>query len=81
MKQKLLPKQLLAGLIALSLFSAVYVNVHAAYTAQTALKNGMAPQPVLVEEEDKDKSELPVPDVTVIARIIDLVEKFASANH
>lgn len=82
MKQKLLTKYILIGIVVFSLFSFFYVNLHAAYTGRINCDQQVkSPQPVLVEEEDKQKNDIPIPDVTVISRVIELVQKFASSSR
>ena len=82
MKQKLLPKYLFAGVIALSLFSFAYVNLHAVYSTQPCLEQkATSPQPVLIEEDDKQTTNIPIPDVTIISRVMNVVQKLATTNR
>jgi hypothetical protein len=81
MKQKLFPKYLIAAVIALSLFSFAYVNLHAVYSSQASCEQkANTPQPVLVEEEDETRS-IPVPDITIIGRVLDIVQRYTSTNQ
>ncbi len=77
MQNKLLAKYFIAGIIVLSLFSFAYVNLHSAYKSQAVCGNKMDVQhPELVEEEAQ-KRDFPVPDVTILSRIADIVQKMA----
>lgn len=82
MKQKLLFKYLLAAVLAMSLFSFAYVNLHAAYACKTSCEQPVkATQSVLIEEEDSEGSKIPVPDVTIIGRVLDIVQRYTSKNQ
>lgn len=81
MKNKLLPKYLLIGLIAFSLFSFLYVNMHAAYTTQACAKEQLKAQPAMVEDDQEAKPQIPVPDVAILSRIADIVQKFTLNNR
>ncbi|MBK9337765.1 MAG: hypothetical protein IPM98_14900 [Lewinellaceae bacterium] len=80
MKQKQLFKYVIAGILAFSLFSAIYVNLDAAAQpecAKTASDIQQATEAVIVEEENQDRN-LPIPDVTLISRILDLAQRVVS---
>ncbi|MBK8967473.1 MAG: hypothetical protein R3D58_05685 [Saprospiraceae bacterium] len=82
MKQKLLSKYLLAAILAMSLFSFAYVNLHAAYAGKsTCDQSAKTTQSVLIEEEDSRASKIPVPDVTIIGRVLDIVQRYTSKNQ
>jgi hypothetical protein len=82
MKQKLLRKYLIAAVIALSLFSFAYVNLDAAYACQSSCDQKIMPtQPVLIEEEEDQARKIPVPDVTIIGRVLDIVQRYTSTNQ
>ena len=79
MKQKLLPKYLIAAVLALSLFSFAYVNLHSAYTGQSSCnQKNQNPQPVLIEEDEDKADKIPVPDVTIISRVLDIIQRYAA---
>lgn len=82
MKHNLLPKYLIAGIIAFSIFSFVYVNLHAGFSCQASCEKQIQKvQPVLIEEEEDKSTDLPIPDVTIIARVLDIVQRVASSNN
>jgi len=82
MRHKLLPKYLLAAVLALSLFSFAYVNLHAAYACRSGNNQHVkTQQSVLIEEEDNQSSKIPVPDVTIIGRVLDIVQRYTSTNQ
>ena len=77
MKNNLRPRYFLAGLFALSLFSFAYVNLHAAYFKASACckEHVQTTQPVKVEDEEEQKHNIAVPDITLLSRVIDIAEK------
>ncbi|TNE69652.1 MAG: hypothetical protein EP344_00260 [Bacteroidetes bacterium] len=82
MKQKLLHKYLIAGVISLSLFSFAYVNLHAEYNTNTCCQEQSSTnRPALVEEEDDQSGNIAVPDVTYINRVAKIVQRFISTNQ
>lgn len=83
MKINLHPKYLLTAITALSIFSFIYVNFHAA-TALPALPQQTATveQPALKEsEEDEKNRNLAVPDITILSRVIDIVQRYTQTEH
>lgn len=81
MKSKIHTKYFLAAIIALSLFSFVYVNLHAAYSNQAARNEQLkAPQPVMLEDEDQNR-DIPIPDITILSRVFQTVQKFTRSSH
>ncbi|MFN0014831.1 MAG: hypothetical protein ACKVU2_09815 [Saprospiraceae bacterium] len=76
MKQKQLAKYIFASVLAVSLFSVLYVNAGPHHPSGT--DSGQQP-PVeaasIKEEEQKQERDIPVPDVTVIGRIIDIAQR------
>lgn len=81
MKYKLLPKYLIAGVIALSIFSFAYVNLHSGVTCSASCeKKTEKVQPVLIEEEEDKATDLPIPDVTIISRVLDVVQRVTSTH-
>lgn len=83
MKISLRPKYFLAAVIALSLFSFVYVNLHALRSNPSANKvQAKTDHPVMVEDEnEQDHQKIPVPDITVLSRIIDIAQRFVLSDH
>lgn len=82
MKSKLYTKYFFTLIVALSLFSFLYVNLHAAYSNQAARDEQLnAQQPVMMEDENDQKRDIPVPDITTISRVYDIVLKFTHSNH
>ena len=78
MKNKLHVKYFIAAIFVLSLFSFAYVNLHAAFKHPAAYEQKTDSQhPVMVEEDENEKQKLAVPDVAILGRIIDLVQKLA----
>jgi hypothetical protein len=79
MKQKQLSRYIIAGILAFSLFSAIYVNLDAAQpeSAKNATNTQQATEAVIVEEENQNRN-LPIPDVTAIGRILDLAQRLVS---
>lgn len=78
MKQKQPLKYVIAGILALSLFSAIFVNVGSRSAFQP---NTHSTQPSLETasvEEDKPGRNIPLPDVTVLGRIVDLAQRLVS---
>lgn len=81
MQNKLLAKYIIAGVIVLSLFSFAYVNLHAAYKNPSACGHKTdAQHPEMVEEEDQ-KQDFAVPDVTILGRIANLAQKLALTDR
>ncbi len=83
MKQKRLPRYLLIGLIALSIFSFTFVNLHAAYSNHTAAQQQplKSAQTVLAQEDEDQNEKLTVPDFTIIGRVIDLAQRITAPRH
>lgn len=82
MKNKLHLNYFLAGVIALSLFSFAYVNLHAAYSRQAArTEQAKTPQPVILEDQNDQNRNVPVPDITILSRIVDIAQKVTRSNH
>lgn len=78
MKHKLPFKFVIAGITALSLFSVFYVNLSGqknTYSTTTETKQSVE---VVSVEENEQKRNIPVPDVTVLGRMFDLVQKLVS---
>jgi len=78
MKQKQPLKYVIAGILALSLFSIVYVNLgsRSPYHAST-LETQQSLETASVNEE-KQERDIPVPDVTVLGRMLDLAQRLVS---
>jgi hypothetical protein len=78
MKRKILPKSLLLTAVIFSLSSFVFVNLHANMTAsKQSCSLFTLEQPQVKEcDDDSDAQDIKVPAVTVIGRVINLVQKF-----
>ena len=83
MKISLRPRYFLAAVIALSLFSFVYVNLHAAYfNHSTGKEQVKTTQSVLMEDEnEKAHQNIPVPDITILSRVIDIIQHFTQSDR
>lgn len=82
MKNKIHIRYFFAAIIALSIFSFIYVNLHAAYYKQAARNEQVkSPQPVMMEDENDQNRDIPVPDISVLNRIYDIAQKFMRSNH
>ena len=83
MKSKIHIRYFFAAIIALSLFSFFYVNIHAAYSKQAARNEQVkSPQPVMLEEGENDQNhDTPVPDISALGRIYDIAHKLMRSNH
>lgn len=79
MKQKQLTKYVLLGILAFSLFSVLYVNLDAASTARAQTPNTRNNAELLLAEEEKQERNLPIPDVTLVGRIVDLAQRLVSS--
>lgn len=79
MKQKQLSKYALLGILAFSLFSALYVNLDAAEAARAQAPNAHNKAELVLAEEEKQERNLPIPDVTLIGRIVDLAQRLVSS--
>lgn len=82
MKNKIHIRYFFAAIIALSIFSFFYVNLHAAYSKQaTRNEQVKSPQPVMMEDENDRDRNIPVPDISVLSRIYDIAQKLMRSNH
>jgi hypothetical protein len=83
MKQKPTLKPLLIFAIAMSVGSFAYVNIHAAVTRNQECASGQKKfekQEVLHDQDDQN-SRLPIPDVTVVARVIEAVGRLLPGHN
>lgn len=77
MKRKSLPKSLFLITAVFSLTACIFVNVHANLTIpQQGCSQLQMEQPQVKECEDADDQEVQIPDVTVLGRALELVQKF-----
>jgi hypothetical protein len=82
MKQKLLSKYLIAGIIALSMFSFAYVNLHSVCAHQSSCENkSQKNHAVLMEEEKEEARDLPIPDVNTISKVLNIVQRLTSTKQ
>jgi hypothetical protein len=83
MKRKILPKSLLLTAVVFSLFSFVFVNLHAHLVApQAVCTKPTLEQPQVKEcDDDTDTQDIKVPDVAVIGRVFELVQKIISVTN
>ena len=78
MKHKLPFKFVIAGIVALSLFSVIYVNVSGQQnTFATAPESKQSVEVASVDENEQQRN-IPIPDVTVLGRIVDLAQRLVS---
>lgn len=76
MKRKLLPKSLFLAFAVFSLSAFAFVNLHANLTLpQQSCSQTLVEQPQ-VQECDEETSKTPLPDVTVLGRVLELAQKF-----
>jgi len=79
MKHKLPFKYVIAGIFALSLFSVLYVNAGERQDAQAGFSDTKQPVEVAsVDENEQERNNIPVPDVTILGRIVDLAQRLVS---
>mgnify|MGYP001469412527 CR=1 FL=1 len=78
MKHKLPLKFVIAGIVTLSLFSVLYVNVSRQQnTFATASESKQSVEVASVDENEQERN-IPIPDVTVLGRIVDLAQRLVS---
>lgn len=81
MKNKLHVKYLFASVIALSLFSFAYVNLHAAYSNPAAQREqAKAPQPVILEDDKDQNRDIPIPDITLLSRAYEIAQRLMRSH-
>lgn len=78
MIKQLLPKSLLLTLALFSLLASVGVNVHANFSNSTS---AAAQQELLQQQREEAAAQntqrtLPLPDITVLGRVVDLIHQF-----
>jgi len=78
MKQKQLSKYTIAGILAFSLFSMLYVNMDAARSSAAFSSTAQTSTTVIQSEEDKQERNIPIPDVTVLSRMLELAQRLVS---
>ena len=76
MKRKQLPKSLFFLIAVFSLSSFLFVNVHANISNAGLCCETKLEQPKIEESENGKSTEIPVPDVTVLGRLLELAQKF-----
>jgi len=79
MKRNLPAKSLFLSVVIFSLSAFVFVNLHASLTVpqQGCEQQVQLEHPQVKEEsDDAEPREIPVPDVTVIGRLVELAQKF-----
>ena len=83
MKQKLLPKHFIPIAIAISMFAFIYVNVDANGVAvYQAAGKALTEQPKVAKEEDRAVSDgLKSPNLTVMARVLALAQRFIPVSN
>lgn len=81
MKQFNTPKSLLLIAAIFSCCSFLFVNLHAGFTMPAAASTEMTPPqaPPAAVEDDQDRTDrdLPIPDVTVLGRLLELAQNLA----
>lgn len=78
MKHKLPFKFVIAGIVTLSLFSALYVNVSGQQNTFAAAPGSKQSVEVASVDENEQERNIPIPDVTVLGRIVDLAQRLVS---
>lgn len=83
MKRKSLPNSLFLIALVFSLSSLIFVNVHASLTMpdQVSCAPAQLEHPQVKDSDDAEESDIKVPDVTVIGRVIELVQKFLPVGN
>ncbi|MBK7936948.1 MAG: hypothetical protein IPJ82_07540 [Lewinellaceae bacterium] len=76
MKRKQLPKSLFLLIAVFSISSFLFVNVHANVANAGLCCATKLEQPKMEESENGKARELPVPDMTVLGRLLELAQKF-----
>lgn len=80
MKRKQLPKSLFLSLALFSLFSFAFVNLQPHADAQSC--QSVKPGQTQIEECEESKArEIPIPDLTVVGRLLELAEKFFQVSN
>ncbi len=75
MKRKQLPKSLFLLIAVFSFSSFVFVNLHANRNDENACSQTKLEQPKMEECDNGKSREIPVPDVTMLGRLLDLAQK------
>ncbi|MEQ1746827.1 MAG: hypothetical protein ABMA02_15445 [Saprospiraceae bacterium] len=76
MKQKQLAKYIFASILAFSLFSMLYVNAGTHRPSTPGNEQRPPVEATSVKEEDqKQERDIPVPDVTVVGRILNIAQR------
>lgn len=78
MKQKQLSKYAIASILAFSLFSMLYVNIDAARSSGTFPSDTQTATEMVRAEEDNQERNIPIPDVTVLSRMLELAQRLVS---
>lgn len=83
MKITLRSKYIITLVFALSLFSFIYVNIHAAYSYRASIGNDRTKinQQVLTDEDDEKDQNIAVPDITILSRIAALAHRYLQTGR
>ena len=81
MKQIPLPKFFLLAVAAFSLAAFLFVNLHAGLCNSNTPSNQTLTQPKVENAEEPESYDLPLPDVTVLGRLVDLAQRFIPTAH
>lgn len=77
MKQHSLPKSLFLIAAIFSLTAFVFVNVHANLTSEKKeCAAAIVEQPQVKECDETEDRDVPIPDITVLGRMLELAQKF-----
>ncbi len=72
MKRKQLPQSLFPVIILFSLSSFLFVNLHANRAIMPTCVKSTLEQPKIEESDCSDTREIPVPDITVVGRLLEI---------
>ena len=84
MKQSITPKMLLLAAAIFSCSSFLFVNLHAGLTipataVSTEINAGLTP--ASVTEDENENGNMPMPDVTMLGRMIELAHRLAGKGQ
>lgn len=75
MKRKLLPKSFFFAATLFSLFAFTFVNVNVASEISKPTKTTLI-QTTIEEESDQSNTNIPVPDITIVGRLIEVAHRY-----
>jgi len=81
MKQSRHSKSIFLSIATFSLAAFLFVNLHAGLTIPSQTVPGSALTQSKVEEPDNNAYDLPLPDVTVLGRLMELVDRLLPRSN